>query len=130
MLVYIMDDICRNVTSKNELIAKLVKEKDELNKNLITAEETIVNLEEQISQLCTTNDDINLQIETRYETADQELVKTNEKLLLRCDILEQYIETLRNRKKKSTSKKNYKSYSKVYKDELDNFEEEEDYETI
>lgn len=129
MLVYIMDDICRNITCKNEFINNLLKEKDELNKKLLVAEETINNLEEQITELCQMNNDNNLQVEKRYETADEELLKTNVKLLLRCDILEQYIEKMRNRKKKSTSKKNYKSYSRSYKDELENYEEE-DYETI
>jgi len=124
-----MDDTGKHIHKKNAFIVKLMEEKDELNKKLLSAEETIHNLEVQITELCRANDDINLQIETMYETADQELVKTNQKLVLKCDILEQYIETLRNRKKKSTSKKNYKSYSRVSKDELVNFDED-DYETI
>ena len=99
---------------KNKLMIQLKNyqyENDELIQN-----EIVINYEETINDMQTTINNLDLQIATRYDTADEELIKENLKLTVRCEILEQELENIQNKKSKKNNRKN-KSFSRTNKNE-------------
>jgi hypothetical protein len=104
---------------KNKLMIQLKNyqyENDELIQNENEPNAFVINYEESINDMQTTINNLNLQIATRYDTSDEELIKENIKLTVRCEILEQELEKIQNKKSKKNNRKN-KSFSRINKNE-------------
>ena len=106
LLVKMMDEIFTNVGKKitnlnsenselREKIEKLKLENEETRKNL-----TIENYEERICDLQSTVDSLKFQLDTKQGNASEDLIYENNRLKIRCDMLEQEIEKMRSKPKR------------------------------
>ena len=79
-------------------------------------------LKRENEELLARIDALNFDIETRYDTVDEELMKENTKLAIRCEILEQKLEKIKNKAKRvSKPTKSYnQEYKECYQDENEN----------
>jgi len=128
----IIDDAIKNITNKFSLLTQdrdeIEKKNREIQNDFALAKITNTTYEEQIKELSSKNYALSVEINSRYETEDAELVKENERLLNLCKTLEQEIERLRLKRKRDKSNRKTKYNNSNYKDEfIEKFVNEEEY---
>jgi chromosome segregation ATPase len=127
-----IEEYFNKVTSKMSLLTqdrdKLKEVNTEIKNQLDTALTANSRYEEKIKDLSSKNYELNIEINSRYESEDAELIKENERLLDLCQTLETEIEHLRLKRKRDKSNRRLKYSNTNYKNEfIANFVNEDEY---